>query len=155
MKRCGELILMLNLSIKLVCVWQATEETVAPESGAGGMANDLGAPTSAGYLEQNKAAIENSAAGRENKDKLDGGSDADQTTGFSGNFGPSGIIAGMEACLESSIVVVVEEVEMEPSSAERLPSSTRLFVTVSSFLPFLMNPPNETRAHVFKEILSF
>ncbi len=70
-------------------------------------------------------------------DKLDGSSAADQTIGFSGQSGPSGNSKDMGTCLEGSIVVVAEEVELEPSGAERLPSLTRLFVTVSTFPPFL------------------
>ena len=114
---------------------------MVPNNESGGLAFPLEAPASTGSVEQKKAASGEYSEGRESKDKSDGGSVADQMTGFSGRLGSSETTSGgMEAplCMECSIIVVVEEVELEPSAAGRLPSSARLFVTVSAFLPFLV-----------------
>ncbi len=112
---------------------------MAPNSGAGGIAYALEALTSTEYVDQEKAATGDDSEGieLESKDTLDGGSDTDRITGFSANLGPSGTCGDMGACLERNIVVVAEEVELQPSAAERLPSSTRLFVTVSAFFPVI------------------
>jgi hypothetical protein len=109
-------------------VWQATDEIAVSRSA-------LGAPASAGLADQINAVTDDDSEIRTSMDEREAGTDSDQPTGFS-ELPPSGTSDDMGACLECSIVVVVDEVELEPSTAEGLPSSARLFVTVSDFLPF-------------------
>jgi hypothetical protein len=111
----------------------------------------LGDPASTGQVEQNIADDGDGSEGRDSDfegrmmmNNFDGGAATDQPTGCSESAYPvpsgnsdkmaTAAAAVVGQNVENSIVVLAEEVELEPSAAVKLPGSIRLFVTVSAFL---------------------